>query len=195
MIIWINGAFGVGKTHTAYELRRRSTNSFVFDPEKVGFFLRKYLPRANTYDNFQDIPLWKQQVKDNLIFCNNIYPYTLVPMTIIDDDIFDFIIRGLKKEGIEIQHFSLLASKEIVEQRLIKRGNKNAWNFKQVDKCLNSLKKEKYQEHINTEILNLDAVVEFIANKTHINLVKPRLTGLAKRLNWMKITIRHMRKL
>lgn len=44
MIIWINGAFGVGKSHTSYELVRRLRNAFLFDPEQVGFFLRKYLP-------------------------------------------------------------------------------------------------------------------------------------------------------
>jgi 2-phosphoglycerate kinase len=47
MIIWINGAFGVGKSHTSAELVRRLDNTFLFDPEKVGFFLRKHLPNMN----------------------------------------------------------------------------------------------------------------------------------------------------
>ncbi|MDR0635583.1 MAG: AAA family ATPase, partial [Treponema sp.] len=29
MIIWINGAFGSGKTQTAFELNRRWNNSYV----------------------------------------------------------------------------------------------------------------------------------------------------------------------
>lgn len=44
-IIWINGAFGAGKTQTAYELHRRLENSFVYDPENIGFFLNQNLPR------------------------------------------------------------------------------------------------------------------------------------------------------
>lgn len=46
MILWINGAFGSGKTQTAYELNKRIPNSFVFDPEETGFFLRSNLPES-----------------------------------------------------------------------------------------------------------------------------------------------------
>lgn len=41
MIIWINGAFGSGKTQTSYELQRRIPNSVVYDPEKIGFLLTR----------------------------------------------------------------------------------------------------------------------------------------------------------
>lgn len=30
MIIWLNGAFGSGKTQTAYELHRRLRNSYIY---------------------------------------------------------------------------------------------------------------------------------------------------------------------
>lgn len=46
MIIWLNGAFGAGKTQTAYELRRRLPGSYVYDPENAGFFIRDNLPPA-----------------------------------------------------------------------------------------------------------------------------------------------------
>lgn len=36
MIIWINGAFGSGKTQTAYELCRRMRGAYVYDPENAG---------------------------------------------------------------------------------------------------------------------------------------------------------------
>ena len=38
MIIWINGAFGSGKTQVAHELKRRLENSFIYDPEQIGYF-------------------------------------------------------------------------------------------------------------------------------------------------------------
>ena len=44
MIIWINGSYGSGKTQTAYELQRRLDNSYVYDPENIGYFLDKNLP-------------------------------------------------------------------------------------------------------------------------------------------------------
>ena len=37
MIIWLNGAFGAGKTQTAYELKRRIPGSVIYDKERTEF--------------------------------------------------------------------------------------------------------------------------------------------------------------
>ena len=189
MIIWINGAFGVGKSHTAYELARRVDNSFIFDPEKVGFFLRKNLPNANQYDDFQQNPLWRSQVLENLKYCDKQGITTIVPMTIVNDEIFDFLIEGLRKNNSNVQHFALIANKETVEKRLIRRGDKNAWNFKQVDRCLAALSKSKYDIQVDTEKKNLDEVVEYIARHCGLELRENRLTWLLRKLNWIKVTL------
>ncbi len=44
MIIWLNGAFGAGKTQTAYALRRRLPGSYVYDPENIGYCLPHNVP-------------------------------------------------------------------------------------------------------------------------------------------------------
>jgi hypothetical protein len=44
MIIWIICAFGSGKTQTAFELNRRLENSYVYDPENIGYFFRRNMP-------------------------------------------------------------------------------------------------------------------------------------------------------
>lgn len=59
-IIWLNGAFGSGKTQTAGELYRRLPGSFVFDPEEFGFWLRKNEPPALRMPDFQNVPLWRE---------------------------------------------------------------------------------------------------------------------------------------
>lgn len=59
MIIWINGAFGSGKTALAEELHRRIPDALPFDPEYVGYILIKWAPPADSGD-FQDIPLWRK---------------------------------------------------------------------------------------------------------------------------------------
>ena len=59
MIIWLNGAFGAGKTQTAYELCRRLPGSYVYDPENAGFFIRDNLPPGLGLDDFQDFPMWR----------------------------------------------------------------------------------------------------------------------------------------
>lgn len=46
MIVWINGAFGAGKTPAAYELVRRTEDSFLSDPELARFGLHRMVPRA-----------------------------------------------------------------------------------------------------------------------------------------------------
>ena len=59
MLIWINGARGCGKTQTAAELCRRTEHSFFYDPEEIGYCLRKTTPKALWHDDFQDNPLWR----------------------------------------------------------------------------------------------------------------------------------------
>lgn len=193
MIIWINGAFGIGKSHTAAELTRRLDCAFLFDPEKVGFFLQKNLPNPNQYDDFQKFPLWRKQVLDNLLYCNTQRVITIVPMTIIEDEIFDYIIGGLRANGIDIRHFALTADKKTIEKRLIMRGDKNSWNFKQVDKCIKALAKPKYGIKIDTDHNNLDKVVDLIAAHCKLELTKQRLNWIAKKINWLKITVKNIR--
>ncbi len=60
MMIWINGAFGAGKTTLADELHRRLPDALAFDPEYVlGHILARWVPSAPSGD-FQDIPLWRK---------------------------------------------------------------------------------------------------------------------------------------
>ncbi|MFT4044627.1 MAG: hypothetical protein QM673_15825 [Gordonia sp. (in: high G+C Gram-positive bacteria)] len=61
MIVWFNGAFGAGKTHTAFELARRLENAHIADPELVGYGIHKVLPAAARTD-FQDRPQCRSAV-------------------------------------------------------------------------------------------------------------------------------------
>ncbi|TDO93201.1 hypothetical protein [Enemella evansiae] len=61
VLIWINGAFGAGKTHTAFELHRRLPDAHVADPELIGFALRRALP-PECQPDFQDLPQWRAGV-------------------------------------------------------------------------------------------------------------------------------------
>lgn len=61
MIIWLNGAFGAGKTATATELLPLVPNTRLFDPETVGYMLRPHLTDHPVSD-FQDWPPWRPLV-------------------------------------------------------------------------------------------------------------------------------------
>ena len=64
MVVFLDGAFGIGKTTVARRLRALLPGSAIFDPEWVGLVLRR-LPRAISLagrgtDDFQDLPLWRR---------------------------------------------------------------------------------------------------------------------------------------
>ncbi len=59
MIVWINGAFGAGKTSVARHLLARRPGIRLFDPEQIGFMLRRMLPDVRP-DDFQDLPIWRE---------------------------------------------------------------------------------------------------------------------------------------
>ncbi len=55
MIIWINGAFGAGKTTLAAKLQRRMPDAISYDPEYLGDILTRWVPMPDSGD-FQDLP-------------------------------------------------------------------------------------------------------------------------------------------
>ena len=84
MIVWINGAFGGGKTTLAQELHRRLPDALPFDPEYVGAVMVKWAPPAPSGD-FQDIPLWRKMTAQFAIGLAADYSRTLiVPMTVVN---------------------------------------------------------------------------------------------------------------
>jgi len=61
VIVWLNGAFGAGKTTTAHRLRALVPGSRLFDPETVGYMLGPNLADRPVSD-FQDWPPWRPLV-------------------------------------------------------------------------------------------------------------------------------------
>ena len=85
MMIWLNGAFGAGKTQAAYELHRRLKGSYVYDPESVGYFIRDNIPPGLREEDFQDHPMWRSFNFEMLDHIASRYEGDIiVPMTITD---------------------------------------------------------------------------------------------------------------
>jgi adenylylsulfate kinase-like enzyme len=107
VIIWINGAFGAGKTTLAEELGRRLPNAMPYDPEYVGYILRKWVPPAESGD-FQDIPAWRKLVASFATTLAAEYGRPLiVPMTLVDPDYRDEIFGLITKAGERVLHVFL----------------------------------------------------------------------------------------
>ena len=61
MIIWINGAFGSGKSSVAEGINNKVHRSFIYDPEQVGYFLWDIFPDEMEWKgNFQHIAMWRE---------------------------------------------------------------------------------------------------------------------------------------
>ncbi|MFE7576237.1 AAA family ATPase [Streptomyces sp. NPDC057521] len=117
MIIWINGAFGSGKTTLVTELHRRLPEALVFDPEDVGYVLRGIVEVPE--GNFQNILLWRRQVVSLAQGLVEEYGRpVLAPMTVVRRQYADEIFGALEKAGVPVHHFFLNVSAPVLEQRL-----------------------------------------------------------------------------
>ena len=197
MIIWINGAFGSGKTHTAYELNKRLPNSYIYDPEEVGFFISDNLPDKTKLNDFQDYPMWRDFNYKMLAYINDTYDgIIIVPMTITNEIYFKEIISKMRQNNLDIRHFTLMAKKETLIKRLKKRGDgKNSWPVKQIDRCLDNLTNEIYAEHISTDNIKIETVAEKIATKCGVKLLPDNRGWLTKKKDRLLVTLRHIRLL
>ena len=157
MIIWINGSFGVGKTTVAEKLKEKIDKSIIYDPEKIGMFLTSTLPTKE--DDFQDYRLWRTI---NYEMLKNLYiefEVIIVPMTITNKQYYNEIVGRLERNGIDIKHFILIASKENIISRLNARGNSTEWAYMQVDRCDKAFKDDYLKGNkIDTNNKNVDEV-------------------------------------
>ncbi|GHF00489.1 NUDIX domain-containing protein [Streptomyces griseoluteus] len=123
-VVWINGAFGAGKTTTARELIELIPNSTLFDPELIGAELLRLLPakRLAEVDDFQDLPIWRRLVIDTAAALLAEMGGTLVvPMTLLRQEYRDEIFGGLAARRISVRHLLLTPAETILRQRIAGR--------------------------------------------------------------------------
>ncbi|MGQ5634871.1 MULTISPECIES: NUDIX hydrolase [unclassified Streptomyces] len=123
-VVWINGAFGAGKTTTARELIELIPNSTLFDPEVIGAGLAQLLPakRLAEVGDFQDLPIWRRLVVDTAAALLAELGGTLVvPMTLLRQEYRDEIFGGLAARRIPVHHLLLAPAETILRQRMADR--------------------------------------------------------------------------
>jgi hypothetical protein len=119
VIVWLNGTHGVGKTTTANLLQPLLPDSRVFDAEKVGETLMDVRPGLPATDNFQHWPPWRPLVVET---ARRILDYTggtlVMPMTVLVEQYWREISRGLHGHGIRVRHFVLHAEPDTLRRRI-----------------------------------------------------------------------------
>lgn len=195
MIIWINGAFGSGKTQTAHELHRRIPHSFVYDPENLGFYIRKNIPKEIKRADFQDYPIWRDGNYEMLKQIDHEYDgVIIVPMTIVNREYFQEIVGKLRADNIMVNHFVLSATKETLEKRLRSRGErKNSWPARQIDRCIKAFEDEIFHQRIDTDHMSIERVVETIASLSDIKLLPDNRNKFKKRLDRVGVQLKQLR--
>jgi predicted ABC-type ATPase len=148
MIIWINGAFGSGKTTLAETLLLKLSNAMIYDPEIVGTMVRQLVPPATSSD-FQDLPIWRDVVSFcALRLCERYHRSLLVPMTLVNPDYINEIFSAIEKSNQTLLHFFLEVNTETlisrIKRQVIEPENASrdeeirAWRMAQIDRCVNS---------------------------------------------------------
>ncbi|MFD3925060.1 NUDIX domain-containing protein [Streptomyces sp. NPDC058614] len=124
MIVWINGAFGAGKTTTARELIELIPNSTLFDPEVIGGTLPQLLPpkRLAEVGDFRDLPIWRRLVVDTAAaMLAELGGVLVVPMTLLRQEYRDEIFGGLAARRIPVRHVLLAPAETILRKRIAGR--------------------------------------------------------------------------
>jgi len=117
VLLWLNGPFGVGKTTTSTLLRHARPDVRVFDPELVGYLLRRLIPEP--VDDFQDWPAWRVLVAETAAVLWKHYGALVVaPMSLLREDYATEIFTRLRRRGVPQLHVVLHAEPATLAQRI-----------------------------------------------------------------------------
>lgn len=134
MIIWISGAYGVGKSTLAQAMADNMQNALVFDAEEVGNAVRGNYPDCPYGYIFEDYPLWGE-------FCylllkdvhNRFEKDILVPMTLLRKKSYE-IIQKLREDNIKTELVVLDADYQTIHDRILMRGEEEGcWCMENIE--------------------------------------------------------------
>ena len=99
-IVWLNGAFGAGKTTAARILAAEIPGAVIVDPEEIGTLLRPVLQPVAPVRDFQEWPAWRQLVAVTLNavlreLAEGGPSLVIVPQTVIVEEYWSEIISDL----------------------------------------------------------------------------------------------------
>ena len=135
MIIWISGAYGVGKTTAAAALAEKMENVLLFDAEAVGDAVRGNYPNDPYGYIYEDYPLWCDFCRKLLADIHNTFHKDiLVPITLLRESSYGSILKPLADAGIDTKLFVLDASYQTIHDRILQRGEEEGcWCMENIE--------------------------------------------------------------
>lgn len=139
----------------------------AFDPEQIGFLLRRVIPKENWPGDFQDFPLWRELTVRTIVGlqkqCGG--RTLVVPMSVTRTDYFEEIMSGLREVGLTVRHFTLVASAETLKGRLSRRWSvpgSEGWAKSQIQRCTAALAESRFEKFVETDGRGLKEIVDEI---------------------------------
>ena len=139
MIVFLNGAFGIGKTTVARALVAQIPRCTIYDPEPIGIALQRLARIAGRkVSDFQDFRMWRRLTVAAIRFKRRLRPNVIVPMTFSNIDYLDEIRSHLMRFDARVLHFCLVAPVDVVNERLARRKlppEDQAWQLRRAAEC------------------------------------------------------------
>ncbi len=171
MILFINGAFGAGKTTVANLLVRAIPNTMLYDPEEIGLALRTILDPIEHHDDFQHYPEWRTLTIETAKQIKHRHNrHLIIPMTIWRPEYFMEVTEGLKRIDSDFRHFCLTVSEETIYNRLNTRGEQKpgSWAHQQAPQAVTSLASPLFEKHLDAEKSSPEELTRIILSEIQI---------------------------
>ncbi|MFL6163477.1 MAG: AAA family ATPase [Jatrophihabitantaceae bacterium] len=161
-VVWINGAYGAGKTTVAARLVELVPAAVRFDPELLGSMLRR-LPELPQPDDFQDLPLWRGLVVSTVTtMLGQLDRPLIVPMTVVDSRCYRETI-GVLGARFGLDCYFLDVSAEVLVDRITTQVQfpddpardeaARRWRLKEIPHCIQA------RASLPAEVISLDGTL------------------------------------
>ena len=166
MYVLLNGAFGIGKTTVARELRSRLDSAGIFDPEHVGLILRR-LP-GYSHSDFQHSPTWRRAAIAGARCVGMVRSVVIVPMAFSEFAYLEEVRDGLSSSRRPVLHFCLTAPVEVVQERLAARGEpledpRWSWVHRRAAECCAAHREDRFAVQVPTENESPASIADLLA--------------------------------
>lgn len=142
MIVWINGAYGSGKSTAAHTLVDRIPGAQHFSAEHVGNAVRDNMENLCYHVEFPDYPIWRKFVSELLLEMAKLTDKPVfIPMTVLKQEYIDEILGFLEENGVKCLHIILDTAADTTMERILDRGeDPDCWCAQQTERCAQLLK-------------------------------------------------------